>query len=647
MTEMPEITWAPTEQSIRATNLWSLRNHVIEHYGVTLDDYPAFWSWSVTEPASFWAAVTEHAGLIGDGLTGPALIENRLPGAVWYPNARLNYAENVLRWSAIQGDEIAVVGLEEDGSRLEWTWTDLVERTAALAAALRDHSVGVGDVVGGIFPNGPQAIVALLATAAVGAIFSVCSPDFAASAIVDRLTDLAPKVLLASSGYTFKGKSINSRPLVEAVRADLPGRPALEWVDGNLDLFPPAEPAYVRVAFNHPLWVLFSSGTTGAPKGIVHGHGGILLESAKGIGLQFDLGPGDRYFAAANTSWMVWNTLANTLSTGASIVTFPGASAWPDADRQFAIVAETDTTMLATGAAYLALVEKSELRPADRYNLSSLHTIMSTGSVLSPGTWKWVHDAVKHDVHLTSDSGGTDICSGFIGGNPWQSVHLGELQGPTLGSPVEIRTDGRPAQQDEVGELVLTGPMPSMPVRFWNDADGEKYRHAYFEADPRVWTHGDWISRTANNGIVIHGRSDATLNRDGVRLGSADIYAALQGIAEVRNAVILGIEIPGGKYWMPLFVELVEGVTLTDELADHIRQVIRGRTSARHVPDAIEAAPGIPITHAGKRIEVPLKKLFLGAPAERAVNRSSLQNPEAIDWFVARATSFRANEGML
>ncbi|MBW4095197.1 MAG: acetoacetate--CoA ligase [Acidobacteria bacterium] len=644
---MPEITWAPTEQSIRATNLWSLRNHVIEHYGVTLDDYPAFWSWSVTEPASFWAAVTEHAGLIGDGLTGPALIENRLPGAVWYPNARLNYAENVLRWSAIQGDEIAVVGLEEDGSRLEWTWTDLVERTAALAAALRDHSVGVGDVVGGIFPNGPQAIVALLATAAVGAIFSVCSPDFAASAIVDRLTDLAPNVLLASSGYTFKGKSINSRPLVEAVRADLPGRPALEWVDGNLDLFPPAEPAYVRVAFNHPLWVLFSSGTTGAPKGIVHGHGGILLESAKGIGLQFDLGPGDRYFAAANTSWMVWNTLANTLSTGASIVTFPGASAWPDADRQFAIVAETDTTMLATGAAYLALVEKSELRPADRYNLSSLHTIMSTGSVLSPGTWKWVHDAVKHDVHLTSDSGGTDICSGFIGGNPWQSVHLGELQGPTLGSPVEIRTDGRPAQQDEVGELVLTGPMPSMPVRFWNDADGEKYRHAYFEADPRVWTHGDWISRTANNGIVIHGRSDATLNRDGVRLGSADIYAALQGIAEVRNAVILGIEIPGGKYWMPLFVELVEGVTLTDELADHIRQVIRGRTSARHVPDAIEAAPGIPITHAGKRIEVPLKKLFLGAPAERAVNRSSLQNPEAIDWFVARATSFRANEGML
>lgn len=646
MTSAPEVTWAPTDASIHATNLWSLREHINSRFGVALDDYPAFWNWSVTEPASFWTAVTEHAGIIGEGLTGPALTVNRMPGAVWYPNARVNYAENVLRWAQSRPHEIAVIGLDEDGSRLELTWAHLRAQTAALAARLRELGVGAGDVVGGVFPNTPQAIIALLATASIGAIWSVCSPDFAVAAIADRLAPLAPKVVLASSGYTFKGRRIDAIALVEAVLEQLPNSPSLVWVDGELADLPAAEPSYERVPFEHPLWVLFSSGTTGTPKGIVHGHGGILLESAKGIGLQFDLGPGDRYFAPANTSWMVWNTLANTLSVGAAVVTFPGASMWPEADRQFAIAAETGTTMLATGAAYLALVERSGLRPGERHDLHALHTIMSTGSVLSPATWLWVHDAIKREVHLTSDSGGTDICSGFIGGNPWQPVHVGELQGPTLGTPLDIRTDGQPAERDEVGELVLTGPMPSMPVSFWDDPDGAKYRAAYFEADPTVWTHGDWISRTQREGIIIHGRSDATLNRDGVRLGSADIYAALQSIPEVRNAVVLGIEIPGGRYWMPLFVELVDDALLDEALIDRIRTTIRSRTSARHVPDAIEAAPGIPITHAGKRIEVPLKKLFLGVPEQLAVNRGSLQNPQSVDWFVSRAHLFASSEGI-
>lgn len=644
--EAPEITWSPTEESIRNTRLWALRELALERHGARIDDYSAFWRWSVEEPGAFWDLVREHAGLVGEGLVGSALAERRMPGALWYPDARLNYAENVLRHAATRPDEVAVIGVSEDGGQIEWTWAGLRDRVASLAAHLRGLGVRQGDVVAAVLPNVPEAIAAMLATASLGAIWSVCSPDFAQPAIVDRLSPLEPSFLLATSGYTFKGRAVDSRPLVESVGSALPSVNRVVYLDG-LDALPSASVDYQRVAFDHPLWVLFSSGTTGTPKGIVHGHGGMLLESAKGIGLQFDLGPGDRYFTAANTSWMVWNTLPNTLSVGASVVTFPGASVWPDADRQFALVAQTQSTMLATGAAYLALVEKSGLPVGDRHDLSRLHTIMSTGSVLAPSTWRWVHEVVKADVHLSSDSGGTDICSGFIGGNPWQPVHLGELQGPTLGTPVQVRVEnGREAVDDEVGELVLTGPMPSMPIRFWGDEDGSKYRSAYFETDPTVWTHGDWISLTSRGGVVVHGRSDATLNRDGVRLGSAEIYAALQTVEDVLDGVVLGIEMPGGRYWMPLFVELADGVELTEDLVTRIRNAIRSRATARHIPDVIEAAPGIPVTHAGKRIEVPLKKLFLGYDEATAVNRGSLQDPAPVDWFVQRAHVFKEENGI-
>lgn len=645
-TAAPEVTWSPTEASVRATNLWSLRELVRRRHGIELDDYTQFWQWSVDEPGAFWDAVREHAGIVGDGLVGPALAEARMPGAVWYPAARLNYAENVLRWARVMPDEVAIVGLEEDGNRTEWSWARLTSLTAALAARLRGLGVEKGDVVAAVLPNIPEAIVGLLATASIGAVWSVCSPDFAEQAIIDRLSPLAPKVLLASGGYTFKGTRVDPRARVAAVAAAIPSAPVVEYID-DLDALEPAAAAYARLPFDHPLWVLFSSGTTGAPKGIVHGHGGILLESAKGMGLQFDLGPSDRYFTAANTSWMVWNTLAQSLCVGASVVTFPGASIWPEVDRQFEIVAQSRATMLATGAAYLALVEASGLRPGERHDLSALHTIMSTGSVLAPSTWRWVHDAVKAHVHLTSDSGGTDVCGGLIGGNPWQSVHLGELQGPVLGTPIQVRSaDGGQAGVGEVGELVITGPVPSMPVAFWNDPDGAKYRAAYFEHDPSVWTHGDWISRTPSGGVIVHGRSDATLNRDGVRLGSAEIYSALQSLPEVRDSVVLGLELPGGGYWMPLFVQLADGVVADEALVARIRSTIRSRTSARHVPDAVETVPGIPTTHAGKRIEVPLKKLFLGEDPATAVNRGSLANPGAVDWFVERAHQFRITNEM-
>lgn len=651
-----EVIWSPSRARIEASRLWTFREWLREQRGIAVDDYPSLWRWSVSEPSAFWDALREFSGMIGDGLRAPALAEERMPGAVWYPDARVNYAENVLRHAVERPDDIAVVDFDEDLTATTWTWRELESRVAAFASRLTALGVREGDRVGAVLPNIPEALVALLATASIGAVWSIASPDLAVAASLDRLLPLEPTVLIGAAGYGFKGRHVDTLPALGEIAAGLPSARAVLVVRAepdadldtiaraerlDLDRVAPAKPTYRRVPFAHPLWVLFSSGTSGKPKGIVHGHGGIMLEAYKAIGLQFGLGAGDRYYTAANTSWMVWNTLGNTLLNGAAVVTYAGAPAAPRLDRQFEVVAAARATMYSTGAAYLAIVERSGLRPADDYDLSDLHTIMSTGSVLAPSTWRWVHDAVKRDVHLSSDAGGTDICSGFIGGNPWQPERVGELQGATLGVALQVRgDDGARAEVGEVGEMTITRPMPSMPVAFWDDPDGALYRAAYFEADPAVWTHGDWISETANGGYIVHGRSDATLNRDGVRMGSAEIYAALQTIPEVRDGVVLGIELPGGRYWMPLFVTPVDGVELTDELRATISTRIRSRASARHVPDAIEAAPAIPTTHAGKRIEIPLKKLFLGHPLEKAVNLGALTNPDAVDWFVARAARF-------
>lgn len=640
----PEIAWQPTPESIRSGRLWAFSERLRERHGLTLREYPALWEWSVTDLGTFWDAVREFFGMVGDGLTAPALVEERMPGAVWYPHAAVNYAENVLRHATERPDDTALVHVQEDSTVQEWSWRELAGRVGAFQQRLRAADVQPGDRVGATLPNIPETLVAMLATVGLGAIWSVSSPDLAVTATVDRLRPLTPKVLIGARGYTFKGDWFDTSAALAQIGKALPGTTVLLVDDAACDL---VEPTFHRVPFDAPLWVLFSSGTTGAPKGIVHGHGGMMLEAYKGIGLHYGLGAGHRYFTAANTSWMVWNTLGNTLLTGASVVTYAGALTWPRLDRQFEIVALSRATMMSTGAAYLGVLEQSGLRPGDDWDLSALTEIMSTGSVLAPSTWRWVLDAVAPGVHLHSDSGGTDICSGFIGGNPWQPAIVGESQGPTLGHAIDVRReDGTSAGVGEVGEMTITRPTPSMPVAFWNDPDGALYRAAYFEQDPSVWTHGDWIRRTAHGGIVVEGRSDATLNRDGVRLGSADIYAALQTIPALRGAVVLGVELPAGGYWMPLFVELADGAVLDDELEEQIRAGIRARASARHVPDIIEAAPAIPMTHAGKRIEIPLKKLFLGYPPERAVNRGALVDPSALDWFVTRADAFIEDEGV-
>lgn len=648
------VTWQPSVEQQQQCRLWDFMTWVGRHRGIELADYRDVWQWSVQDASEFWDAVRQYFEVLGDGLDGPALTDEQMPGARWYPNARLNFAENVLRHAQnpALADTTALLTVTEENVVTDLTWRQLEAQVASLAGRLRVLGVGEGDRVAAVLPNLPEAIIGLLATASIGALWTINSPDLSADATLDRLRQLEPKVLIGVDGYRFNGKYFDRREHLATVEAGLPSVDHTIVVDSEHVATPECigpridfaglvtdsvSADYTRVAFDHPLWILFSSGTTGAPKGIVHGHGGITLEALKGAGLNQDMGPGDLYYVAANTSWMVWNTLVNNLMSGASVVTYAGSPMVGRKDRQFEIIALTGATMFATGAAYLSVVEKAGLHPGADWDLSCLRSILSTGSPLPDSTWLWVHEHVKRDVHLGSDSGGTDICSGFIGSNPLEPVHVGELQGPLLGVAVEAWSEGGDRVIGEVGEMIITRPMPSMPVFFWGDADGTKYRSAYFEKFTDVWTHGDWITETPQGSFVVHGRSDATLNRGGVRLGSADIYAALQFVPEVQDSLVIGIEQPNGGYYMPLFVTLTQGETLSPELRDRIRATIHRHTSARHVPDDIIVAPAIPVTHANKKIEVPIKKIFIGHDPATAVNRGSLANPEAVDWFVTFA----------
>jgi len=653
-------TWAPTATDVESARLTDFMRWLREHRGVEVADYRTLWRWSVDELGAFWGAVGEYFELIGDGWDGAPLAEERMPGAVWFPGVRLNFAENVLRPAADAGrrDETAILDITEDDRETAISWAELAERVGAFAEWLREQGVGPGDRVAAVLPNLPAAIVGLLATAAVGAIWTINSPDLSAPATLDRLRQLEPAVLIGVEGYVYGGRPYAVADRLAEIEAGLPGLQAVVVVGGDSAggapgapprhdfdaiVSVPRDPVFERVPFDHPLWVLFSSGTTGAPKGIVHGHGGMLLEAVKGTGLNQDMGAGDRYYVAANTSWMVWNTLVNNMAAGASVVTYAGSPTSSGPDRQFEIIARTGTTMFATGAAYLQLAERSGARPRERHDLQRLRSILSTGSPLPVSTWRWVHEAVKPEVHLGSDTGGTDICSGFIGSNPLEPVHAGLLQGPLLGVAVEAWNERGERVIDEVGDLVVRRPMPSMPLRLWGDESGEKYRSSYFERFPGVWAQGDWITETSDGEFVVHGRSDATLNRQGVRIGPADVYAAVSAIPEVAESLVIGVELPGGGYYMPLFVALRDGGDVVgEELTARIVARIREHASARHVPDEVIAAPAIPVTHAGKKLEVPVKRLFMGLPREQAVNLGSVANPESIEWFARRVAGFAA-----
>lgn len=646
-------TWAPT--STVDTNMARFMKAVNTRHGLELSTYPDLHKWSVAEISLFWEELVGFFKVAGDGLQAPAIEERKMPHARWYPHAQLNFAENVLRIAEdpSMANQIAIQHINEDNTVENLTWAELKSHVQAVAASLRDRGISQHDVVAAVLPNIPEALIGLLAVASLGAIWSINSPDMSVSATLERITQLKPKALIGTSGYTFRGERIDLSDYMHQISDALPETrlriSVHDNIAGAMDGFEPFHALLdtdkrltpIRLSFDHPIWILFSSGTTGAPKGIVHSHGGIILEGYKGIGLQQDMGRSDTYYVAANTSWMVWNTLAMTLLVGCSVVTYAGSPRIGGDDRQFEILALSDATMFATGAAYLALVEKSGLIPKEKFDLSNLRRIMSTGSPLAPSTWRWVHDEVKADVHLGSDSGGTDICSGLIGSNPLEPVYIGEIQGACLGVAAEVWNESGSRIYDQLGELVVTAPMPSMPIYFWNDPDGHRMNEAYFDTYAGTWRHGDWVTETSRGTFIVQGRSDATLNRQGVRLGTADIYAANEEIHEIQQSLILGLEFPGGQYYMPLFVQLFPGYELTPELTDKINSQIRNQASARHVPDEIIHVPEIPVSHTNKRLEVPIKRLYLGMDLEIALNIGSVSNPDALQWFVNHAQQTR------
>lgn len=642
-----ELTWAPQEGV--PTRMQGFIDAAASRGFVAPDaDYRAVWEWSISNLSNFWDLLREHFDVLGAGFDGPALAEERMPGAVWYPNATLNFAENVLRPATDPSRmrDTAIIDITEENEMRHFTWAELADWVSRTADLLRSFGVRPGDTVAAVLPNIPETIVGMLACASIGSIWSVCSPDLAPDVVINRLVQLEPRVLISTTGYEFNGKHFDRADYAESI-ADQLGTVKHHLVVGGSSLkFPavprPGEPLdfpeFTPVPFEHPLWVLFSSGTTGTPKGIVQGHGGILLESLKNSGLAHDMGVDDIYYVAANTSWMVWNTLLSNLAAGAAVVTYAGSPTFGAPTRQFDVIERCGATMFGVGAAYLTLVEKSGAIPRELHDLTSLRNILSTGSPLPPSTWRWVHENVRQSVHLGSDSGGTDVCSGIVGSNFISPVYLGESQGPLLGVAAAAWDSTGTPVVGELGELVITRPMPSMPLYLWGDSSGKRYQESYFATFPGVWAQGDWVTETERHGFVVHGRSDATLNRQGVRLGTGDIYAAIQEISGISDSLVLGVEEKDGAYWMPLFVALSPGKILDDALKQEIVAAIRARASARHVPDEILSCPEVPLTHAGKRIEVPLKKLFAGQPIDTASVKGTLRNPEALDWFVDRAT---------
>ena len=642
----PQPLWQPDPERIAQAQVTRFQAWAAREHGAPADGgYPALHRWSVDELDTFWKAVTQWFDVRFSTPYARVLGDRSMPGAQWFPGAALNYAEHALRAAATRADEPALLYVDETHEQRPVSWSELRRQVGSLSAELRALGVRPGDRVSGYLPNIPQAVVALLATAAVGGVWTSCAPDFGARSVLDRFQQVEPVVLFAVDGYRYGGKEHDRRDIVAELRHELPTLRAVVHIP-LLGTEPPAdaldwsaltsadvEPVFEQVAFDHPLWVLYSSGTTGLPKAIVQSQGGILIEHLKQLGLHCDLGPEDRFFWYTSTGWMMWNFLVSGLLTGTTIVLYDGSPGFPDTAAQWRIAERTGATLYGTSAAYVMACRKAGVHPARDFDLSKVQCVATTGSPLPPDGFRWLHDEVRDDLWIASVSGGTDVCSCFAGAVPTLPVYIGELQAPGLGTDLQSWDPAGKPVTDEVGELVVTNPMPSGSFQKRIGIDGSRYHDSYFDTYPGVWRHGDWITVTSRGSVVIHGRSDSTLNRQGVRMGSADIYEAVERIPEIRESLVIGIEQPDGGYWMPLFVHLVPGASLDDALLARIKQTIREQLSPRHVPDEIIEVPGIPHTLTGKRIEVPVKRLLQGTPLEKAVNPGSVDNLDLLHFY--------------
>jgi acetoacetyl-CoA synthetase len=602
--------------------------------------YEQLWEWSVADPATFWSTIWDYFEVLGERADGPVLSGTAMPEMHWFEGTTLNYARNALRTAWTDPDRTAIIFESERAVARRYSYAELAEEVARVARGLRALGVRRGDRVAALLPNVPEAVIGLLATASIGAIWSSCSPDFGASSVIDRFAQIEPAVLIACDGYSYGGKEYSVAGKVADIVAALPGMTAVVTVGtptwdelGTEEGIRERVPEFEEVPFEHPLWVVYSSGTTGLPKPIMHGHGGIVLEHLKAQAFHQDLHPGDVFAWYTTTGWMMWNYLAGGLLNGTTIVLYDGSAAYPATDRLWHLAAEHGISYLGVGAPYLMASMKAGLHPGAEHDLSRLRAIGSTGSPLPPEGFAWVYEQVKPDMILGSFSGGTDVCTGFVGPCPLLPVRAGVISGRCLGARVEaFDDDGKPVT-GEVGELVLTQPMPSMPVGFWNDPDDVRYRESYFDMYPGVWRHGDWIEILPDGGCVIYGRSDATLNRGGVRMGTSEFYRVVEGFAEVSDSLVVDTGRLGTDGKLILYVVPATGYELDDELTGRLRTALRTKLSPRHVPEEIHQVPGIPRTLSGKKLEVPVRKILLGADPAKAVDPNALVDPEVLKYF--------------
>jgi acetoacetyl-CoA synthetase len=621
--------WTPPDELVEGSEMAKLLR------AVGAEDYNGLWRWSVEDVERFWRTLWERFDVQADGDPARVLTSHAMPGGRWFPDVALSFPEHIFcdknpnEPALHHGSEVRALGV--------WTWAELRDQTARIRAGLRKLGVERGDRVVGYLPNLPETVAAFLAVGSLGAIWSCCSPDFGAPTVVDRFAQIEPRVLLTVDGYRYRGRDLDRREVVATLQERLPTLERtvrLPYVgsDGDwADAFPATdEPlSFERVAFDHPLWIVYSSGTTGSPKAIVHGHGGPLLEYLKAWRLHHDVKAGDRVFWYTTSGWIMWNYLVGALLSPTSVVLYDGDPGHPDLGVLWDLCDRVGVNVFGAGAAYLHACMKAGVDPKAGRALSGLRAIGSTGSPLAPEAYAWVYEQFGDNIWLTSASGGTDVASGFLGGSPLMPVHAGELPARLLGVAVEAwNDDGRPVV-DEVGELVVTQPMPSMPTRFWNDPGDARYRDAYFSTFPGVWRHGDWLRLTPRGSAVIYGRSDATINRSGIRIGTAEIYATVLALEPIVDALVVDVPPPdpAGAAWMGLFVVLAPGMTLTGPLVEAIRARIGRDTSPRYVPDEIIAVPEIPRTLTGKPLEVPVKRLLMGHDPQRTAN------PDAYQWF--------------
>jgi acetoacetyl-CoA synthetase len=643
----PPVLWQPTAADRESSRVGEFLRWLERERGLAFADYDELWRWSVDELEDFWDAVWQFFALPSSAPYSSVLSSRTMPGARWFEGSRLNYAEALLARAA--EDRPALIAVAEDGLPREISRDQLRGQVGALADALRDLGVGPGDRVAAYLPNIPEAVVALLATASLGAVWTSCAPDFGLRSVVDRLGQVNPTVLIAVDGYRWGGREHDRRDVVAQLRAAMPSVRAVIMVQS---LYPddplspseglpyaelvsrPREPVFEQMDFEAPLWVLFSSGTTGLPKGIVHSHGGIVVEHLKSLGLCLDLRPDDTFFFPSSTSWMAWNFLIGGLLHGSSVVLYDGSPAFPSPDALWQVAARTGASVLGMGSAYAAACAKAGV-VLSRHGSGRLRTVIPTGSPLPLAGWQWLSDQLGRQVRIDSICGGTDVCTAFFGGSPLLPVWQGEISGRWLGvAAAAYDPDGRPLV-GRVGEFVLTAPMPSMPVSFWQDPEGTRYRSSYFETYDGVWRQGDWLTLTERGSVIVSGRSDATLNRGGVRLGSAEIYGVVESMPEIADSLVVGIDLPEGGYSLRLFVVPAAGVEVDAGLRERIVRALRQELSPRHVPDEIVAAPGVPRTLTGKKLEIPVKRILQGVEVDGAVSGGAVDLPDLLSWFAA------------